>query len=253
MADQAALAELEAEARSPNVTNGPMILRTCWSLIAISAAVLTGRIYSKLWKTRRLYWDDWFMVLAWVRNEISNAVRLDVLTKEQLLGLAHAILITISVHYGLGRHLIYLSTEGRENTLKFGLSTIGPAFLSPMAGRIGFCITMLYLTGTDPRVKQWPIWMFMALQLVVNVSALAFFYSQCGTQLDTLWNPKKEDMYFSVCLNADYQTDYGYAAGAFNTLTDAFLTALPAVLIKHTRMSPKTKLGLVFLLCLSVL
>lgn len=175
------------------------------------------------------------------------------LTDGQILGLAHAILITISVHYGLGRHMIYLSTENREKTLKFGLSTIGPAFLSPMVGRIGFCITMLYLTGTDPQVKQWPLRMFMALQLIVNVSALAFFYSQCGTQLDTLWDPKKEAMYFSVCLNADYQTDYGYATGAFNTLTDAFLTALPAVLIKHTRMAPTTKLGLAFLLCLSIL
>jgi len=47
------------------------------------------------------------------------------------------------------------------------------------------------------------------------------------------------------------QTDYGYFQGSFNTVTDAFLTLMPAVLIQHTSRSLKTKIGLAFLLCLS--
>ncbi len=55
------------------------------------------------------------------------------------------------------------------------------------------------------------------------------------------------------CLDPKYQTDFGYFAGSFNCLTDAFLTILPAILIKHTRLSVKKKIGLAFLLCLSIL
>ena len=49
------------------------------------------------------------------------------------------------------------------------------------------------------------------------------------------------------------QTDYGYFQGSFNTVTDAFLTLMPAVLIQHTSRSLKTKIGLAFLLCLSAM
>jgi len=49
------------------------------------------------------------------------------------------------------------------------------------------------------------------------------------------------------------QTDYSYFQGSFNTMTDAFLTLMPAVLIQHTSRSPKTKIGLAFLLCLSAM
>jgi len=43
------------------------------------------------------------------------------------------------------------------------------------------------------------------------------------------------------------------ALGSFNTVTDAFLTLIPAILIEHTRLSFKHKVGLACLLCLSVL
>lgn len=122
-----------------------------------------------------------------------------------------------------------------------------------MAGRVGFCVTLLYLAGTDPRVKKWPIWVFLVLQLAVNVSVVLVFYTQCGPELDIMWDPAKEDMYNKKCEDPKVQTDYGYFQGSFNTLTDAFLTALPALLIEHTRLSLRTKIGLAFLLCLSIL
>lgn len=37
---------------------------------------------------------------------------------------------------------------------RFGVFCLGWGFLSPMAGRIAFCITMLYITGTDRRVHR---------------------------------------------------------------------------------------------------
>ena len=149
--------------------------------------------------------------------------------------------------------MIYLTAHEREQTLRMGVLTLAWAFSSPMAGRIAFCVTMLYLSGTDPRVKKWPIWTFIVLQLIVNVGTVIVFYAQCGTHLDVFWNPSKEALSQKYCWAAEYQTDFGYFQGSFNTLTDAFLTALPAILIEHTSLSLKKKIGLAFLLCLSIL
>ena len=173
------------------------------------------------------------------------------LTILKLLGIVHAALTTMAVHYGLGRHILYLGLPEMRAAMKWGILSLGWGNLSPMAGRVAFCVTMLFLSQTDPRVKKWPIWVFIAGQLLFNLSAMTFFYSQCGTHLGVMMNVDYEKV-TKYCLNPVYQTDYGYFVGAFNCLTDAFLTILPAILINHTRLSIKRKLGLALLLCLSI-
>lgn len=52
---------------NPNETKGPLMVRVVWVLISISTAVMVLRLWTKVKKTRRLYWDDGLMVLALVR------------------------------------------------------------------------------------------------------------------------------------------------------------------------------------------
>ncbi|KAF2772411.1 hypothetical protein EJ03DRAFT_203606 [Teratosphaeria nubilosa] len=229
------IATLMAMKHKPDNDKGPQVLAVTWTLLSVSTVVLAGRLYSKGVKTRRLYWDDGLMVTA------------------LLLGYLHACFITVAEEHGLGRHIVYLTPQQRGHTLRWGMATLAPAFLSPMFGRMGFCITMLFLTGTDPRVKKWPVWVFIVLQFLVNVTGVILFFTQCGTNLYVIWDPDKEYLYFDVCMNAKIQTYFQYANGAFNTLTDFYLTLLPAILIEHTRLSLKNKIGLACLLCLSVL
>lgn len=53
----------------PDDDKGPMVLRTVWVLISISTLVVLARIYTKVRKTHRLYWDDFLMMLALVSRE----------------------------------------------------------------------------------------------------------------------------------------------------------------------------------------
>ena len=122
-----------------------------------------------------------------------------------------------------------------------------------MVGRISFCVTLLFLAGTDSRVKKWPIWSFIVIQVLVNLASVVAFYGQCGTKLDIYWTPSKTAMMSTHCWDPRIQTELGYFAGSVNCVTDAFLTVLPAVLIEHTKLSLKKKVGLACLLCLSVL
>ena len=161
--------------------------------------------------------------------------------------------MTVAVNNGFGRHIWELTADERATTLKAGFNSIVWAYLSPMAGRIAFCITLLYLSGTERRIRTWPIWCFIVGQLVVNVTNVIVFYTQCGTRLAVLWTPGDELKIITLCKNPNLQTHYSYFQGAFNTLTDAYLTGLPAVLIQHSKLSLKSKLGLATMLCLSIL
>ena len=43
-----------------------------------------------------------------------------------------------------------------------------------MAGRVAFCITMLYVAGTDRRVNKWAkytTWVFIVGQVLINMLA----------------------------------------------------------------------------------
>jgi len=148
---------------------------------------------------------------------------------------------------------MYLDPTDLALTLQRGIYSFGGAYMSPALGRVGFCITLLYLTKTDPRVKRWPLYIFIVLQIAVNICGVVVFYTQCGNRLDIEWNLSEAALRATKCSNPVIQTYYGYFMGSFNTLTDAFLTALPAILIEHTRLSLRAKIGLALLLCLSVL
>lgn len=50
----------------PDDNQGPLLLRTVWGLISLATLVVCGRIYTKLLKTRRLYWDDACIIVALV-------------------------------------------------------------------------------------------------------------------------------------------------------------------------------------------
>lgn len=162
----------------------------------------------------------------------------------------------IALNHGFGRHFIYIAAESLPNletTIKFGSISIAFGVLSPMFGRISFCCTLLYLSKTDPHIKPWPIYIFIFLQAAVNLTGVIVFYSQCGSNLDAFWIPEKELHYNDFCWSPSIQTHYGYFMGSFNTITDAFLTILPAILVKHTKLSTKSKIGVALLLCLSIL
>lgn len=142
------------------------------------------------------------------------------------------------------------------HTYRFGVLSLGWGFLSPMAGRIAFCVTMLYIAGTDRRVNRWAKYAtiaFIVLQVIVNLLAFIMFYAQCGLHLDIFWTPSRLPDQATYCMDVKIQTDLGYFQGAINCLTDAYMTVLPAILIEHTKLSIKKKIGLAFLLCLSIL
>lgn len=41
---------------------------SCWVLVGLSAAFLSARLYCKWLTRRKFWWDDYVLILAWVRG-----------------------------------------------------------------------------------------------------------------------------------------------------------------------------------------
>lgn len=55
---------------------GPQMLISTWVLVGLSFVFLALRLFSKFKIRRGLWWDDYVLVLSWVRlNQASNQAR----------------------------------------------------------------------------------------------------------------------------------------------------------------------------------
>ncbi|KAH0362505.1 hypothetical protein KCU65_g7975, partial [Aureobasidium melanogenum] len=223
-----------ARETTPDVDLSAPVVRVVWVLLGMSTVVVTTRLAIKFRTTRRLYLDDGLMALA------------------LFLAWVHAVFLQVSFCNGLGRHVFYLEPANRYLALKYGFLSLVWSYFCPMLGRLSFCAFLLCVADTDPRTKKWPIWMFIVLQIIVNVLASVLLLATCGNHLDGLF-ALDLGSYFTYCLPVEIQTNYAYFAGAFNTLTDFFLTVQPALLIMHTKLATSNKIGVASLLCLSII
>lgn len=48
-------------------TRGPEVNIALWTLTAVSCLFLSLRLYCKSYKHKDLWWDDWVLILSWVR------------------------------------------------------------------------------------------------------------------------------------------------------------------------------------------
>lgn len=74
----------------------------------------------------------------------------------------------------------------------FGVISMFFGALGSMLGRVGFCCTLLFLIKTDPRMRPWPIHVCIFLQVAVNVAGIVATFTQCGNNLEALWDPEMQ-------------------------------------------------------------
>ncbi|GAM89182.1 hypothetical protein ANO11243_072190 [Dothideomycetidae sp. 11243] len=181
-------------AAGPNVDRATEMLCVIWTLLSISTLVVLVRFFVKLKVTRRLWWDDWMLVWA------------------EMFGYLHAISLTVASKTGFGRHMKYIDSQDLSATLRAGYYSFAGAFLSPLFGRLSFCLFLLSLIWHSRRIPRWPLYVVMVTQVIVNVTSAILIYAQCGTHLSALWTFNVPEV-VAHCWNFKIQTDWGYLAG----------------------------------------
>lgn len=204
------------------------MMRTIWVLTGISILVVGLRLYAQF-VSRHLDLGDAIMTLS------------------MICGVLLCSMLTTQHHYGLGRHFFYLSPTQRVLAIKFNF--LGQAFgiMGPAFGRMASCLLMLKLFGTKQRLRQL-LWFIFWESLVVNAITLILVFVQCK-DVQSLWDPAGHP---PVCWSPKVQEYTGFVQGALNSATDLALTILPATIFWTLQINMRLKLGLGFLLSLSI-
>ncbi|KAK4220525.1 hypothetical protein QBC38DRAFT_462521 [Podospora fimiseda] len=153
------------------VNHGPQVLAVSWGLTALATGFILLRLYCKLLVSfRRLWWDDWLMIAAW------------------LLVIATDIQSTVLVtDYGFGKHNGDMKLATPEDVAGFYLiygARATTIMTSQVWAKTSFAVTLLRLT-TD-RIRQFVWAIIISINLAGIISATTPWV-EC-TPLQKSWN-----------------------------------------------------------------
>ncbi|THZ64115.1 hypothetical protein D6C85_08712 [Aureobasidium pullulans] len=212
--------------------SGSLIVSSVWVLTGFSCITVIARMAMKILRLRGLALEDLLMFVS--------------------MGLA--------VVYGISTTLLYRIDYGRQPQGSVAYDTpqfveilyishaIG--FLAPLFSRISFCLYMLRIISTVFAFRKRTLQLFVALQVVVNVTITILVFTQCGS-FHTLWEHGMQRNAPSCIRNGTLEI-LALVTVTFNAITDLYLTILPAVVVWNIQfMTARAKLGLFATLGLS--
>ncbi|KAI1125486.1 hypothetical protein F5Y10DRAFT_268024 [Nemania abortiva] len=224
--------DLPSEKLPPDVKMGTGLVVAAWVLGAAGSSLLTMRMYTRTFILKKVGWDDWTMVLAVVLALVTN------------------IIVTLMVHYGVGRHAIYLREEQRVNAV-YMIWLSAP--FSPSSAAVGKISIALLLLRLMNRNRWWEtfLWILISLLVIVNLLLIIITFAQC-TPVTFLWNRVGSGAH-GTCWPPTVQQDYGYFQGAFSAFSDLILAVFPISIIWDLKMPLHSKLIMAVLMALGVI
>ncbi|KAF8849911.1 hypothetical protein BDZ45DRAFT_603606 [Acephala macrosclerotiorum] len=213
----------------PNIDIGPQMLATGWTLYGLAGVIVGMRIFTQVKISRQFGLGDIMMLAA------------------LMFGFLHMIFITLSHHFGWGRHFFYLDDYQKVTSMEMEFIAEPFGILCSTFGRVSFIILMFRLFGTT-KYRRWFLHFLIAQSLIVNLFTCITIFVQCG-DVRSLWDPVGVP---SKCWAPTAQADIGFFQGACNSMTDLILTVLPSSIFWTLQMKLRIKLGLAALLGLSI-
>lgn len=177
------------ERAAPGVPNyGSRLSAATWLLTVFSAIFLTLRVYCKLSRGRRLWWDDHFLIASWVgvSNMTMEAAQVaDLIPRAQVTILVSTAVLAEGIrNYGVGLH--YSDMDPAKMPTQALISYIAgfATILGTIWSKTSFSITLLRISTGRLRYLVWFI--IISVNLVLGVSA-TIHWAQCWP-LKKLWN-----------------------------------------------------------------
>ncbi|KAK3693299.1 hypothetical protein B0T22DRAFT_369447 [Podospora appendiculata] len=145
---------------------GPRMNAVIWILVAISACFLGLRVYCKFSRNKGLWWDDIFLVGAWIAITIESAV------------------LSTATTIGYGLHIWDFDLSNMPKLVMY-LNVAGTFSLTAAAwSKTSFAITLLRLTHGW---HKWVVW-FIIVSVNVTMGLSALFPWVTCTPLRKSWD-----------------------------------------------------------------
>ncbi|KAL8724712.1 MAG: hypothetical protein Q9166_007800 [cf. Caloplaca sp. 2 TL-2023] len=213
----------------PATRLGSILLEASWALFGISFLILGLRLFSDLYFMRSFKLPSFFTLLGLL---FANR------TLGQLLGLAGQILITYSVHWGLGRHIEGLDPKQIEMTMTYIWNAQPVQLLANASGKLAIATLLVTLHGPKfAKAKSIFIWTLAGTQTTIVVIAIAMIYAQCKP-VQKLWKVSLP----GVCDGRERNEGWAYLQGGVSSSVDLALAIYPIVLFWDLRIQALKKL-----------
>ncbi|KAK0624516.1 hypothetical protein B0T17DRAFT_492545 [Bombardia bombarda] len=198
--------------------NGAARLNTViWLLASISGLFLALRVYCKFLKHRGLWWDDIFLIGAWISCIIECAFLTHVTT------------------LGYGRHIWDFDMANMSKLAVFMNLSGTFSVMGAIWSKTSFAITLLKVT--DGWVKRGVWFIIVSINITMGLSAL-FPWVNC-TPVRKAW-----DIYqVGECWAPEVMVYYNMFSAAYSAFMDIVLAFIPWTVIWGLQMRKKEKIG----------
>jgi hypothetical protein len=227
-----------------------------WPLVTLSALFLSLRIFLKLRQQRPLWWDDYVLIISWVRVDTPhlhpcNPRYANLETSIQLALLAYSIMFALALGLGYGgvptaRTATPTPEDAFRTVLFFSVSS-SLLILANLWSKTSFGITLLRLP-----LGRWRVRLVCALIAtgtgVIGASAY-FVWIQCLVASPAPWSP-----YVGArCLAPDALIGYSIFVACFSAVMDFAFVVLPWKMLWGMEMRRSERAGVMFAMGLGAL
>ncbi|KAL2268280.1 hypothetical protein VTJ83DRAFT_3126 [Remersonia thermophila] len=211
----------------PSTDLGPQVNFTIWLLTSLSSALLALRIYCKLLRHRGLWWDDHFLIAAW------------------LALVADCAFISACVNLGFGRPLSHFDPKNLSPFLLYSNLAGSFSILAASWSKTSFALTVLRISAGWVKALVWFI--IVTLNACLGV-AVAITWVQC-TPVEKVWRPFLD----GDCWPKAVQVRYNVFTAVYSGTMDIVLVLLPWKVISILAMSRKEKTGIMAAMSMGIL
>ncbi|KAI2621139.1 hypothetical protein GGR54DRAFT_90052 [Hypoxylon sp. NC1633] len=210
---------------------GPMIMGLTWTFAGLVMTAVGLRFYVRRKQNQSWgWWEDWLMLVA------------------MIFQIAEQSTITVSYHYGLGKHDQDLRPRQLDDMLKWMWASLPSYIVASILARISIAIFLVRLFGVYRWFKCFVL-LITALVSLFGVISISLVFVQY-TPVEKLWTPSLQDFTSMDPRIPRYPAALFVALCAFTDLTFVFL---PVMFIWRLNMPLRRRVGLMALMGVSVI
>jgi len=153
----------------PDESRGSIINIVSWTGASLCTIFVALRIYTRIRITQSAGWDDILIVVGAILNILTVA------------------LTSVAIHYGLGRHIYFLTPDEITNSLKFS-AIIQPLGVSSYCiPKFAVAVLIIRLLGLEKRGAYF-LYSVIVILFITSGLPVIYLFAQCDPP-DHFWHP----------------------------------------------------------------
>ncbi|KFA54274.1 hypothetical protein S40293_07831, partial [Stachybotrys chartarum IBT 40293] len=196
------------------------ILVVAWIFLVLCIVFVGLRFYVRLRVYRRLLHDDYWLTAALA------------------FGILSAILATLAVVHGNGRHMPALSEDDQSAVIMWTTAAFCPGILFLGLPKIAIVLLLDRLLDPTKFVRIF-LWGIVGISQASFICLIGLLLGRCNPPM-RLWDQNVE----GECMDIQVVTNFAVFAGAFSAFVDVVLAVYPTMALFRTPMTLKRRLSL---------